>query len=272
MCFVVVLFNRCFNFFLQNNIYVDDSGDHADPSSLPSEPKHFKCDLCEEGQDASLTCSSCKTYFCTRCRSMHDKLCKSGDVKEIESKGDGGMMTDVKKLSAALDQVLKRMSELEQTVSKQETLIAGLQNQNTLLSHDVRATHEKNAQLERQLQGKKERGAAAPSGLEQEMKSLKDKVTILCQENQQIHNDVAQVKDTMKSEQEKLGKEQASMKQDISRLQADQHQMKTTFNDTVRSSAHGGSSEQGLKDLKDKLQKQVAFHVIKTGKLRSKIK
>jgi chromosome segregation ATPase len=128
---------------------------------------------------------------------MHDKLCKSGDIKEIESKGDGGMMTDVKKLSAALDQVLKRMSELEQTVAKQETLIAGLQHQNTLLSHDVKHTHEKNVQLERQLKDKKERGATAPSGLEQEIKSLKDKVTILCQENQQIHNDVTQVKNSV---------------------------------------------------------------------------
>jgi uncharacterized protein YoxC len=170
----------------QNNIYVDDGGD---PSPQLSAPRRLNCDLCEDGQEAKLTCSTCKTYFCTRCHRFHGKLCKSGDVKEIGGGEDGGMMADVKKMAAALDQVLKRVSELEQ-------MVAGLQHQNTLLSGDVSACHEKNAQLERQLQSKTERAqgaAAAPSGLEQEVRSLKDKVTILCQDNQQIHNDVHKV-------------------------------------------------------------------------------
>jgi predicted nucleic acid-binding Zn-ribbon protein len=65
-----------FFFSFQTNFYVDDGDD-------PPAPRPLLCDLCEEGHDASFTCATCQAYFCTRCRRMHDKLCKSGHVTPV---------------------------------------------------------------------------------------------------------------------------------------------------------------------------------------------
>lgn len=102
--------------YFQTNFYLDDAGDQDDPRPL-------LCDLCEQGQTAKYTCTQCPSNFCSRCRRVHDKLCKSSLVSEIkpscgsgDRKEEGGETRDQLQ---AVEDVLKKLAEEEERLAQE---------------------------------------------------------------------------------------------------------------------------------------------------------
>ena len=85
------------------------------------------CDLCEEGQEAKYTCSACKSYFCSRCRRSHNRLCKPSLVSEVkavsgsgdESNGEAAKRTRGDKIQM-LEDVLKKLAEEEKRLGQEK--------------------------------------------------------------------------------------------------------------------------------------------------------
>ena len=95
---------------------MDDAGDVQPPL----------CDLCEEGQEAKYTCPTCMTYFCSRCRRTHDKLCKSSLVSEVRAtsgQGDQSKREPGKRAQEVeiqmMEDVLRRLAEEEKRLGQE---------------------------------------------------------------------------------------------------------------------------------------------------------
>ena len=67
-------FGVLFVCLFQSNFYIDDTCEQPQPSP---------CELCDGGQHASYQCSKCGNEFCSRCRCVHDKLCRSTQMTAI---------------------------------------------------------------------------------------------------------------------------------------------------------------------------------------------
>lgn len=143
----------------QTNFYLDDSSETPEPSRNP------KCDLCDEGHEASFACSACPSKFCSDCRSVHDVICKDPVVYEISENptSQGDLPTKVKVVTAKVER-LEKLTEMT-----------------PVLSRDLNATQEKSVKLSDDLAALQTRHTATVTTLEGLQNSTEARLQDLCE-------------------------------------------------------------------------------------------
>ena len=157
------------------------------------------CDLCEETDrgHAHLTCSACKSCFCGRCRKVHDKLCKTGQVTEIKVDDDDNDNSDKEKMRSMERNMMTMQNQIDLLCRNVANLEVKCQNDNKIIK-----------------------------SLQEEVSSLKDKNAIICQDNQHLKNDLAN-----------LQKDNCDMKQKYDQLENELNdkidRMNSEFDDKI---------------------------------------